>query len=172
LLDGAVQLHPVRGQVTWAPHGDDAASLPPFAVNGHGHFLPRLPLVERGAWMTGSTYGRGDADASPRNQDDLANLQRVGEVMPRAAAVMAAAAMRRQVRSWSGVRCTSADRRPLVGEIATGLWVSTAMGSRGLTFAALCGELIAARLQREPLPLEARLAQALDVSRLGPARSG
>jgi tRNA 5-methylaminomethyl-2-thiouridine biosynthesis bifunctional protein len=85
---------------------------------------------------------------------------------------MAAAAMRRQVRSWSGVRCTSADRRPLVGEIANGLWVSTAMGSRGLTFAALCGELIAARLQREPLPLEARLAQALDVSRLGPARSG
>ncbi|RYF17132.1 MAG: FAD-dependent oxidoreductase [Comamonadaceae bacterium] len=80
LLDGRIALHPVRGQVTWAAHGDDAAALPPFPVNGHGHFLPRV-------------------------------------------------------------------------------------GSRGLTFAALCGELLAARLHGEPLPVEARLAQALDAAR-------
>ena len=52
------------------------------------------------------------------------------------------------------MRCASTDRRPLVGEVEPGLWVSTAMGSRGLTFAALCGELLAARLHGEPLPLE------------------
>jgi tRNA 5-methylaminomethyl-2-thiouridine biosynthesis bifunctional protein len=40
------------------------------------------------------------------------------------------------------------------------------MGSRGLTFAVLCAELLAARLHGEPLPLERRLATALDVSRL------
>ena len=39
------------------------------------------------------------------------------------------------------------------------------MGSRGLTFAALCGELLAARLHGEPLPLERRLADALDTER-------
>jgi tRNA 5-methylaminomethyl-2-thiouridine biosynthesis bifunctional protein len=59
-----------------------------------------------------------------------------------------------------------------VGEVAAGLCVSTAMGSRGLTFAALCAELLVARLHGEPLPVEARLAQALDVSRQAPARSG
>jgi hypothetical protein len=62
LLDHAVQLHPVRGQVSWGPHGEDAGALPPFPVNGNGHFLPRVPLLERGAWITGSTYGRGDTD--------------------------------------------------------------------------------------------------------------
>ena len=170
LLHDRVQLHPVRGQVTWGPHAEDAHALPPFPVNGHGHFLPRVPLVERGAWITGSTYGRGDADASLRREDTDANLQRVGELMPRAAEVMAGAIERREIRSWSGVRCASSDRRPLVGEVEAGLWVSTAMGSRGLTFAALCGELIAARLHREPAPLEARLAQALDVSRQFRAR--
>ena len=36
------------------------------------------------------------------------------------------------------------------------------MGSRGLTFAPLCAELLAARLHGEPLPLESKLAQALD----------
>lgn len=173
LLAGALALHPVRGQVTWAPReAEDDAGLPPFPVNGHGHFLPRVPLVDRGAWITGSSYGRGDADPEPRPEDDAANQQRVREVLPQAAGVMAAAASRGAVRHWSGVRCASSDRRPLVGELEPGLWATTAMGSRGLTFAALCGELVAARLQREPLPLEARLAQALDLSRQAPARSG
>ncbi len=172
LLGDAVQLHPVRGQVSWAPLEDDAGELPPFPVNGHGHFLPRVPLVERGAWITGSTYGRGDTDLVPRERDDNANVQRVAEVLSRAGEVLSAAAARGAVRHWAGVRCASSDRRPLVGEVEPGLWVSTAMGSRGLSFAALCAELIAARLQREPLPLETRLAQALDVSRRGRVRSG
>jgi tRNA 5-methylaminomethyl-2-thiouridine biosynthesis bifunctional protein len=172
LLSWAGQLHAVRGQVSWAPLEDDASALPPFPVNGHGHFLPRVPMVDRGAWITGSTYGRGDTDTMPRQEDDAANVQRVAEVLPHAGAVLQAAAARGQLRHWASVRCAASDRRPLVGELEPGLWVSTAMGSRGLTFAALCAELIAARLHREPLPVEARLAQALDVSRLGPARSG
>lgn len=40
------------------------------------------------------------------------------------------------------------------------------MGARGLTLAPLCGELLAARLQGEPLPLDARLAKALGTERL------
>jgi len=35
------------------------------------------------------------------------------------------------------------------------------MGSRGLTFAALAAELIAARIHGEPLPLARNLARAL-----------
>jgi tRNA 5-methylaminomethyl-2-thiouridine biosynthesis bifunctional protein len=100
-----------------------------------------------------------------RREDDLANLARVREVLPRAAEAVEGAMQRREIRSWSGVRCASSDRRPLAGELEPGLWVSTAMGSRGLTFAALCAELIAARLHGEPLPLELRLARALDVKR-------
>ncbi|MCE3270720.1 MAG: hypothetical protein K0S57_1117 [Ramlibacter sp.] len=164
LLGDRLPLHAVGGQVTWAPR-EDALALPPFPVNGNGHFIPHVPLVERGAWITGSSYRRGEADASVRDEDTLANLERVRAVLPAAADAMAAAIDAGTVRSWSGVRCASADRRPLVGELAPGWWVSTAMGSRGLTFAMLCAELLAARLHAEPLPLEARLAQALDAAR-------
>jgi tRNA 5-methylaminomethyl-2-thiouridine biosynthesis bifunctional protein len=164
LLGDRLPLHAVGGQVTWAPR-EDALALPPFPVNGNGHFIPHVPLVERGAWITGSSYRRGEADASLRDEDTLANLERVRAVLPAAADAMAAAIDAGTVRSWSGVRCASADRRPLVGELAPGWWVSTAMGSRGLTFAMLCAELLAARLHAEPLPLEARLAQALDAAR-------
>ncbi len=74
------------------------------------------------------------------------------------------------VQSWAAVRCTAPDRLPIVGPVdAThlpGLWVCTAMGARGLTLALLCAELLAARLQGEPLPLDARLAKALGSERL------
>ena len=39
------------------------------------------------------------------------------------------------------------------------------MGSRGLTMAILCAELLAARLHGEPLPLPRKLASALDAAR-------
>ncbi len=88
-------------------------------------------------------------------------------LLPEVARSLASEFTRGEVNSWTGVRCAAADRRPLLGEVAPGLWVSTAMGSRGLTFSVLCAELLAARLHAEPLPLERKLAQALDVSRTG-----
>ncbi|QJW84388.1 FAD-dependent oxidoreductase [Ramlibacter terrae] len=124
-----------------------------------------MPLPEGRAWLTGSTYGRADADARPRIEDHAANPERLRELLPQAAASLAPHFDDGSVRAWSGVRWASSDRRPLVGEVGDGLWVSTAMGSRGLTFAALCGEWIAARLHGEPRPLEARLAQAIDLVR-------
>lgn len=156
LLADRVSLHPVRGQIAWGVQ-DDRLRLPSSPVNGNGHFIPSVPVESGLAWFCGSTYGRGDTDTSVRVQDTQANLERLRSLLPEVADQLAS----RDVRAWAGVRCTSPDRRPLVGEIEPGVWVSTAMGSRGLTFSALAAELIAARLHDEPLPLDARLAQAL-----------
>ena len=69
--------------------------------------------------------------------------------------------------SWSQIRCAAPDRLPLVGPVgASGVWVCTAMGSRGISLALLCAELLAAGLMGEPLPLEQRLARALGTQRL------
>jgi tRNA 5-methylaminomethyl-2-thiouridine biosynthesis bifunctional protein len=165
LLSGRVELHPVRGQASWAPRrpGDDP--WPAAPLNGHGHLLPAVPLDQGLAWLTGSTYGRDDADAAPREDDQRANLERLGRLLPDLAARLAPAFAAGEVRSWTGTRCASADRRPLVGEVEAGLWLSTAMGSRGLSFAALCAELLAAQLHGEPLPLPRKLAEALSVRR-------
>ncbi|MBA2961179.1 MULTISPECIES: tRNA (5-methylaminomethyl-2-thiouridine)(34)-methyltransferase MnmD [Ramlibacter] len=164
LLPDLAALHPVRGQVSWDLLGD-GEPLAGAPVNGNGHLLPQVPLEAGTCWLSGSTYGRGDADAAPRAEDQQANLARLRALLPAAADRLAPAFAAGTVRAWSGVRCASADRRPLVGDVAPGLWVSTAMGSRGLTFAALCAELLAARLHAEPLPLPVRLAAALDARR-------
>jgi tRNA 5-methylaminomethyl-2-thiouridine biosynthesis bifunctional protein len=165
LLGDRIATHPVRGQVSWSLVREDAPAFPAAPVNGNGHFLPRIPLAEGQAWLTGSTYGRGDEDTTARAEDHLANLERLRDLVPAAAGTMEREIANGSVRAWTGVRCASTDRRPLVGELEPGLWVSTAMGSRGLSFAKLCAELIAARVHSEPWPLERRLAAALDLTR-------
>ena len=163
LLGAGLPLQPVRGQVSWARRSPGDA-LPPFPVKGNGHFIPDVPMGAT-AWFCGSTFQRGDADLAERASDHMENLERLQQLLPAVAEQLGPAFTAGSVQAWTGVRCASSDRRPLLGQIEPGLWVSTAMGSRGLTFAVLCAELLAARLHGEPLPLALKLAQALDVSR-------
>ena len=165
LLSGRIELHPVRGQVSWGLRGSRDVPWPSAPVNGNGHFLPAVPLPEGIAWLTGSTYGRGETALEPRAADHSANLARLGALLPALGPRLQPAFDDGSVRAWTGVRCASADRRPLVGEIEPGLWISTAMGSRGLSFATLCAELLAAQWHREPLALPRKLAGALSAKR-------
>ena len=121
------------------------------------------------ATLSGSTFSPGDDARDLRPEDTAFNLDRLDRLHPGVAALARRQATRGELQAWAGVRCASADRRPLVGPVpgtAPGLWVSTAMGSRGLSFAALCAELLAARWHGEPLPVAANLARALDTARV------
>jgi tRNA 5-methylaminomethyl-2-thiouridine biosynthesis bifunctional protein len=167
LVEG-LALQAVRGQVTWALH-EGTRQLPPFPVNGDGSLIPSVPTPTGLAWLCGASFDRGDTDLAPREADQQANLERLRRLLPRFAEQLEAATPPEQLQAWTGIRCASTDRRPLVGAVGgdglDGLWLSTAMGSRGLTFAALAGELIAALVHAEPLPLARNLARALDPAR-------
>ena len=167
LVEG-LALQPVRGQISWALH-DAQLRLPPFPVNGDGSFIPSVPMAEGLAWLCGSSFDRGDVDRDARGADDQANFARLARLLPGVARQLASAFAGGSVQAWTGIRCASADRRPLVGPLdehkPDGPWLCTAMGSRGLTFAALCGELIAARLHGEPLPIARNLARAISAAR-------
>ena len=65
------------------------------------------------------------------------------------------------------VRAATPDRLPLVGELAPGVFASLGHGSRGLTCAPLCAELIASWVCGEPLPLSRDLVHRLDPLRFG-----
>lgn len=168
LADGGLPLQAIRGQVSWGPRGDAAAddmAFPGFPVNGHGSFIPSVPTDEGRIWLAGASFERDKDNTQCRPHDQQANFERLQTLLPATAAHLAAAFQGGTPRAWAGVRCASPDRLPLVGPVdpalQPGLWVCTAMGSRGLTFAVLCGELLAARVHGEPLPLENRTAQAL-----------
>jgi tRNA 5-methylaminomethyl-2-thiouridine biosynthesis bifunctional protein len=152
LLRGQLPLQPVRGQVSWAAQ-ETGAQFPPFPVHGNGHFIPHVPLQGKDTWFCGSTYERGDTDLSERERDHHTNRAKLDALLPAIGRQVAQSFASGAVHAWTGVRCASDDRRPFLGPLEPGLWVSTAMGSRGLTFAALCGEILAARLHGEPLPV-------------------
>ena len=192
LLQHRWPLQPVRGQVSWGEHADTAKPLLPFPANGNGNLVPRFPLGDSPqgdqGWVMGSTFER-DVQALPPSDTDIhaahatnwAKLQGLlpgiapqleplftGALQPSASSPPAGAPP--ALHTWAAVRCTAPDRLPIVGPVdpahLPGLWVNTAMGARGLTLALLCGELLAARLQGEPLPIDARLAKALGTERL------
>lgn len=161
----------MRGLLTWARNlavgqAIEHHSFPAFPVNGSGSLIPAIPMAKGTAWFMGSSYqdavepGRSDAD------NHAINLAHLRQLLPDVATLLAPAFESVQVKAWKGVRCVTADRLPVVGPVQVngqaGLWMCAGMGSRGLSFSALCAELLAARMGGEPLPVEAKLADALD----------
>jgi tRNA 5-methylaminomethyl-2-thiouridine biosynthesis bifunctional protein len=142
----------VRGQLTYVPASEIE---PPHAVVLRGGML--LPPVE-GLCVVGASYDIDDDDALPRGESHEGNLLRL-EAMT---------GSRIPNQSFDGrvaFRAVTPDRLPVVGRLAEGVYGAFAYGSRGLIWAALAAELIAAELEGEPLPLEGKLAAALEPGR-------
>jgi len=163
----------VHGQVSWAAHTDaDQPLFPDFPVNGAGSVLAQVPWQSGTAWFAGATYENATAPALTESQAHAQNLERIAQLLPGAAAALQPAFASGGVHAWRGTRWTTSDRLPIVGhwpldntDAMPSLWISTAMGSRGLTYATLCGELIAVQMGAEPLPLEARLLRFISSGR-------
>jgi tRNA 5-methylaminomethyl-2-thiouridine biosynthesis bifunctional protein len=168
-------VHLARGQTTVLPAGlAGAPALPqPLADAGYA-----LQLTD-GRLLCGATTQRDDADPAVRwsdHQHNLATLQRLTGWAPTIDPALLAGGV--------GWRLLADDRLPLLGPLpdasATGarppdqprhvprhpgLYVFTALGSRGITQAALAAELLVSWLTGDPLPAPAALVDALDVAR-------
>jgi len=160
-------LQAVRGQVA-SGAVTDASAMPPFPVNGHGSFIPTYTADDgKPRWLMGATFERDNPHADIKDEDRQEIFGRLQQLLPHTAEVLKASFDESQ--AWAGVRAVSPDRLPIVGPLddvaLPGVCVCTALGSRGLSFAVLCGELLAAWLHAEPLPLDKRLAQSLLASR-------
>ena len=160
----------VSGLISWGlQHDSDCAAFPRVPVNGHGSFVAHVPISGALAWFTGATYSDVDAATIDLPEGHRENLQRLSHLLGDVALTLTARFEQAQVSSWTGTRCITSDRLPAVGSLDFGpnpsLWVSTGMGSRGLTYAALCAELLAAQLNGEPLPIEASLAKSMAATR-------
>lgn len=169
----ALRIRRVRGQISFLPGERFAA---PHVVVLRGGFV--LPAMH-GESIAGASYDFDDDDPSPRTSSHAGNLERLARILPGATAGLDPAALEGVV----GFRAVAPDRLPLIGalcdedaaapknpRLATlprceGLYGSFAFGSRGLLWAGLGAELLASHLEGEPLPLEARLAEALDPGR-------
>jgi len=158
----------IRGQLTWRRMSETPnAPLPPTPINGRGSFVPHVPTPEGDAWFLGSTYDRTHPHLGVTEEDHAFNLERLAELYPDTAKALAPAGSK-NARGWVGVRCTLHDRLPLVGAVVdapTGLWINSAMGSRGLTLGLLCSEILVAQMTAHPSPVDAHLVRAISSQR-------
>ncbi|BEV18107.1 FAD-dependent 5-carboxymethylaminomethyl-2-thiouridine(34) oxidoreductase MnmC [Herbaspirillum sp. DW155] len=155
-------LNAVRGQVTHLP----AAGFPdlPHALCGDGY----LTRPYAGQVCMGATYDRFD-DASLRADSHAENLGRLQHMLPQIAAHTTLPQADENLAGRVGQRCIAPDRLPLVGALPgePGLFGLLGYASRGLIWAPLMAELLAAMIEREPLPLPRDLVTALDPARFG-----
>ena len=177
-------LNPLRGQISMGVLSDLSGELtqsqnatppvvPAMPVNGHGSFIAGVPLPPefggQPGWYLGSTFERNMPQALLREEDHAANHARLSTLLPALSAPMQSAFAPGRVLGWAGLRCTLPDRVPAVGPLDAlrwpGLMVCAGMGARGISLSVLCGELIAAQLEGEPLPLAPALAAHLAAQR-------
>ena len=167
-------LRPVRGQLsifTVQKNSPWVDKLPKVGISGDGYCLPAEQLEDGNyQWIVGSSFDEGEDDLLPRESSDAFNREQA----------------RGLVNYWDGeprdllkkgefvgVRCVAGDRLPMIGALPQrpGIFLATALGSRGVLWSALAAKLIAAQLLEDDFVLLARLGFAEDlVAALAPAR--
>ncbi len=180
---GWLDLAPVRGQVSLAP-ADGARARLQAVVCGEGYAIPPVDDV----LCFGASFNKNDPTPGPTPEDHRDNLARLAGLAPSLAEGLETA----DLAGRAGQRATTADRLPVVGPVVDaaaferdyddlylgrdpadypeprfhpGLHVISGLGARGLAWAPLAAELLAAQIDGDPLPLEKAL-----VDHLNPAR--
>lgn len=161
-----------RGQVSWFA----SAAIPRMPLSGHGYAL----ALPDGRLLCGATSSDDDTDPAVRAADHAFNLQRLqalAGLQPDPGA---------ELGGRTGWRAIASDRLPIVGAVPLaasaiaagtrldqarlvpripGLFVLGGLASRGLTWAPLAAEVLAAWIDGAPIPLEADLVDAIDPAR-------
>lgn len=147
-------MYRMGGQVSYLD-GADAVDTRAILA-GNGYCLPRI----EGRGVVGGTYVPDAESPQLTVAGHEENLRKLHALLGRA---QPAAQGRGAMEGWAGWRAAVADRLPVIGPVAgaEGLWLACAYGSRGLSWSALAGDLIAAWLCGEPLPLERELLQKI-----------
>lgn len=183
-------LQAVRGQVSELdlPPGIEG---PDQVVCAGGY----VPPATRGRLTFGASFVPNSTDTEVRGEDHEHNIAELSRCLPRLADALKAQGLTagsEQIQGRVSIRAASPDKSPYAGPVANaadwrrdyavlgkdasrvpdrpgryhpGLWISVGHGSRGLSSAPLCAEVVASRICDEPMPLEGPLIDHLHPGR-------
>jgi tRNA 5-methylaminomethyl-2-thiouridine biosynthesis bifunctional protein len=178
----------IRGQISRLP-ANSASSALRTVVCADGYLAP----PRDGEHTLGASFDFHSDDLTPSVAEHAGNLELLKDISSDLAERLQADQLDpAQLEGRAAFRCTSPDYLPIVGPLADaeafaeryavlakdarqvpqapcpwlpGLYVNSGHGSRGLITAPLSGELIAAWLEGEPLPLPRAVAEACHPNR-------
>ena len=139
-------LKPVRGQLSFfqIKHESSwAARLPSAIICGDGYCIPASQLNNGGLrWIVGSSFDEGEDDLRPKQESDRFNQAQAAGLLNYAEGDLQELVPDGQ---FVGIRCVAGDRLPIIGALLQrpGVFVATALGSRGILWSALAAKLIA-----------------------------
>jgi tRNA 5-methylaminomethyl-2-thiouridine biosynthesis bifunctional protein len=183
-----VPLKRIRGQITRLAQTAASQALA-TVVCAEGYVAP--PRL--GEHTLGASFDFNNDNLTPTAAEHSGNLAMLEEISADLAQRLGADQLPAEhCEGRAAFRCTSPDYLPIVGPLAerdafdeayavlrkdarqvpdtpcpwqTGLYINSGHGSRGLITAPLCGELLAAWLNNEPLPLPISVAEACHPNR-------
>jgi tRNA 5-methylaminomethyl-2-thiouridine biosynthesis bifunctional protein len=187
-LSAELPLKRIRGQITRVPATAASTALR-SVVCAEGYVAPE----RLGEHTLGASFDFKSEDLAINEADHAHNLQLLAEISSDLAERLGADRLEpAQLEGRAAFRCTSPDYLPIVGPLAErqaflqayavlgkdarqvpqtpcpwldGLYINSGHGSRGLITAPLSGELLAAWLNDEPLPLPRDVAEACHPNR-------
>jgi tRNA 5-methylaminomethyl-2-thiouridine biosynthesis bifunctional protein len=167
-------LKPVRGQLSIfsvSPQDPWVSRLPRVGISGDGYCLPAERLEDGSyRWIVGSSFDEGEDDLAARESSDEFNREQAKGLADYPEGNPSGL---KKLGEFVGVRCVAGDRLPIIGALTQrpGVFLATALGSRGALWSALAAKLLTAQVLDEDLALLARFGFAADlVAALSPAR--
>lgn len=179
-------LRKIRGQISQLPCTAESSRLR-TVICGEGYFTP----AEDGLHSCGATYNKDINTREVREEDHQTNIAQISATDPGLAAVIGHPAIG-TLSGRANFRCTTPDYLPISGALPNvpdmledyailrrdaktvlatrgsylpNLYVNCGMGSRGLSYAPLTAEVLAAQIAGETLPLEQELLNAINPAR-------
>ena len=177
----------IRGQITQLVQTEHSAALN-TVVCAEGYVAPgRL-----GEHTLGASFDFDNDDLTTTPAGHQGNLDLMDEISPQLSSLFGEQLDPAQLQGWAAFRCTSPDYLPIVGPLSDpeafastyavlrkdarqvpdtpcpwlhGLYVNSGHGSRGLITAPLSGEMLAAWINNEPLPVPRTIAEACHPNR-------
>lgn len=146
----------LAGQVSHF-RADAAGHDPATILSAEGYWLPKIGDIN----VAGGTYVAEAAHSAVTAQGHRVISEHVADMLE--VGVDTVGGWLHESGGWAGWRAVVGGRLPVFGPVpkTAGLWLACAYGSRGLTWAPLAGDLLAACLEGEPLPLERSLQRAV-----------
>ncbi|ANN73463.1 tRNA (5-methylaminomethyl-2-thiouridine)(34)-methyltransferase MnmD [Bordetella bronchialis] len=157
-LPRVAQMHALAGEVTLLPAGDLGGG-PRCIVGGEGYLLPAVD----GWCVAGSTYVHGAVESHVSAAGQEVNIAKAAGLLGDPGLPASVRAAAGTLPGWAGWRAVMPGRLPAIGPLshAPGIYLATGYASRGLSWAALAADVIAARLCGEPAILESDLLAAV-----------
>ena len=176
----------LRGQVTELPVTEDSQSLK-TVICGEGYIAP----PNKGTHGCGATYNKAIDSTELRIQDHQTNLDQITKTDQDIGRAIGTVQLNK-LEGRANFRCTTRDYLPIVGPVPDvsamleiyeslrvdarkdspvmgtylpNLYINCGMGSRGLGYAPLTAEVLAAEIHQQLGPLERELRKAMHPSR-------